>query len=93
MIIKTLCNLNFHNWKNVFIGCPIGFAGIFYGKSCTRCGKLTKKYIHSLTRPKNVPIDVHVVSNLIPISDMSNKELQFYLLNLNNKDNVNDNER
>lgn len=86
---KLFCKIGIHDWKLIFIGCPINFDGFVDGKSCQRCFILRRTF-HTLyiKRPNHIPMNVHTIQASIPIKSMSNKEKQFYLRNLNNKDNI-----
>ena len=87
MFKNLLCKIGIHNWKIIFHGCPAYYNGFVEGKSCKNCGKLQRVYDDLFaSRPKTIPMDLHFIVNKIPTSQMTNKELQFYLRNLNNVD-------
>lgn len=83
---ELLCKWSFHSHKSLFYGCPQYFNGVMYGSSCKRCGKLIRKYDTLFSRPKSIPMDYHVIISDMPVSQMTNREKQFYLRNVNNLD-------
>ena len=77
--------MGLHKWKEIFFGFPLGFKGHVEGKSCQRCGLLKRK-LNSGYRHKQADINQHYIFTNVSLSQMTNKEKQFYLRNLNNID-------
>lgn len=88
MIKDFLCKLGYHKWKTIFIGCPANYNGFVEGRFCLHCNILNKYYegAPSYPRPKNIPMDLHLIQARMPISQMTNEQKQFYLKNLNGVD-------